>query len=259
MKKLVLIFLFTNFLFLGIFGQYTIQLMNGKVLSVISYDDSLFTTIHFKADKNYLKNIEIEEKNFQLKSDLLNRKEKDPQFNQEKYDLLLRKKTKALKPIEYFESSIDKEEAFSLTDQKGKEKVYYFFEENLGNYYQIDEMRMFINGEKDARKFYKGKTAFWGGVGFGAAGSYASGLGVGTIAAPVVWTLGTLLPVLKIKGKWISDPKYKQYESYKAGFEKTARTKNIFKGLLGSTIGMVSGALIYAVIHPDEVRETGAR
>jgi hypothetical protein len=257
MKKNTLVLYFLNLLSITVFAQYKIQLMNGKQINIVSFDDSLFTTINFKYDKNYIKNIEIEAGNFQLKSDLLNRKEKDSEFSQDKYDLVLKNKTKPLKPIVLTESSIDKEEVFSLTDSNGKEKLFYFYEENIGNYYQVDEMRMFINGEKDARKYYKAKTAFWGGVGFGAVGSYVSGLGVATIATPVVWTLGTLIPTLKIKGKWISDVKYKQHESYKAGFEKTARTKNILRGLLGSTIGMVSGALIYGLINPDEIRETG--
>ena len=255
MKKYFIVLSFIFSINAEFFAQHTIQLMNGGILHVISYDDSLFASIHYKADKNYFKNLEIEHENFQLKSDLLDKKTNDQKFTQQKFDALLKRKTKPLKPIKIFDGSVDKEDAFSLLDAKGKEKLYYFYDESLGNYYEVEDMRMFINGEKDARKFYKGNTAFWGGIGFGAVGAYASGLGAATIAMPVVWTLGTLIPTLKIKGKWIGDPKYKQYESYKSGFEKTARTKNIIRGLIGSTIGMVFGAAVYAISNPDEIKQ----
>ena len=47
------------------------------------------------------------------------------------------------------------EGVFSVTDSLGHEKVWYFMDTVFGNDLTVQQMRWYMNGERDARKGYK--------------------------------------------------------------------------------------------------------
>jgi hypothetical protein len=107
-------------------------------------------------------------------------------------------------------------------------------------------MQDFIYGERDALMKYRGRAAFWGGMGFGAVTGFALQGSVFSVVTPFVWTLGATFPVIRIKEKYMSDPMRKT-QPYKSGFARTARTRNMIQGLKGSVIGLGIGILSYSI------------
>jgi hypothetical protein len=149
--------------------------------------------------------------------------------------------------------SMHKSEIFSLI-QNGEEEVLYAPDPILGDDLSVQEMRIFIAGERDARKYYDARPTFWVGFGASMAGAiFASGALLATLTLPVLYPLAQLIPVIKIKEKYISDPNHRYNEVYAAGFESVARSKKVLGGLKGAFLGALTGVLIVAIIAPDEL------
>lgn len=149
--------------------------------------------------------------------------------------------------------SMHKSEIFSLI-QNGSEEVLYSPDPILGDDLSVQEMRIFIAGERDARKYYDARPTFWVGFGASMAGAIlASGALLATLTLPILYPLAQLIPIIKIKEKYISDPNHRYNEVYAAGFESVARSKKLLGGLKGAFLGAAVGVLIIAIIAPDEL------
>ncbi len=142
-------------------------------------------------------------------------------------------------------TELNKSEVFSYV-HNGKEVILYVQDSAFGDVYSTDEMRMYLAGERDARKNYKANhIALIGYVLCGAA-SFAVGDGLLVLVVPPV-AYGTLQLIgkVKIREKYISDKDYKFNDVYAEGFEPPARSKKIIKGIAGSVLGSVNGLIIY--------------
>lgn len=226
-------------------AQYTFEMMNGRLLEVFDYNDSAFVDIKFKFDKNSMKNERIRLYNENLRFKLAD--EKGDDIGREQLDQLVKQKSKTLKSPKIKEGFVDRTEIFAIHEPDGSKEILYEHAEEIGNYYTVPEMQEFILGERDALLRFKAKRAFWGGVAFGALGGFAWQNSLFALTTPVIWTGITAIPTIRIKDRYMSDPTLRT-EPYKAGFAKTARTRNMLQGLMGSTVGTVAGLLIYAVI-----------
>lgn len=226
-------------------AQYTFEMMNGRLLEVASYNDSNYVDIKYYYNKNSLKNERIRLYNDELRYELADKK--GDQLSRAALDSLVEKKKKPLKEPNMKEAFVEPAEVFAIHHPDGTKEVLYEYNEVLGNYYTIAEMQEYVIGERDAIMRFKTRRAFWGGVAAGAVGGFAWQNSVFTVTAPLVWTGIVAIPVIRIKERHMSDPALRT-EPYKAGFAKTARTKNMIKGLQGSAIGTLAGALIYAVL-----------
>lgn len=226
-------------------AQHTFEMMNGRLLDVFSYNDSAFTDIQFSYDKNSMKNERIRFYNENLRYDLAEKRGDD--LSREQLDQLVEQRSKSLFPPKIKEGFVDRSEIFAIHEPDGTIEVVYVHADEIGNYYTVQEMQEFILGERDALLRFQSKRAFWGGVAFGAVGGFAWQNSVFSLTTPIVWTGITALPTIRIKDRYMSDPSLRT-EPYKAGFAKTARTKNMLQGLMGSTVGTVAGLLIYAVV-----------
>lgn len=144
-----------------------------------------------------------------------------------------------------------KSEIFAVIDD-GVENVLYGPDPILGDDLSVQEMRIFIAGEQDARAFFDTKPTFYVGMVLaGAAAVIANGAFIATFAVPIIYPLIQLAPVIKIKEKYISDPNHRYNEVYAAGFESVARSKKVLAGLKGAAIGALVGAVVIAIISPD--------
>lgn len=147
--------------------------------------------------------------------------------------------------------SMHKSEIFAIIDD-GVENVLYAPDPILGDDLSVQEMRIFIAGERDARAYFDTKPTFFVGVVLaGAAAVIANGAFLATFAIPVIYPVAQLIPVIKIKEKYISNPNHRYNEVYAAGFESVARSKKVLAGLKGAALGAFIGAVVIAIISPD--------
>jgi len=150
------------------------------------------------------------------------------------------------------EKAMHKSEVFAIV-AGGVEEVIYAPDPILGDDFSVQEMRIFIAGERDARQYFSTMATFWTGTGTaGIAAVLAQGAFLATLAVPIIYPIIQLLPYIKIKEKYISDPNHRYNEIYATGFESVARGKKVVAGLKGAAIGAVVGAIIIAIIAPDK-------
>ncbi|MCH2198225.1 MAG: hypothetical protein MK081_05545 [Flavobacteriales bacterium] len=141
--------------------------------------------------------------------------------------------------------SIHKSEIFSISFDDG-EWILYSPDELIGDDLTVDEMRIYIAGEQDARTGFKTGPTFIVGVLTGGATAFFAGGGlILTILPPVGYTILQLIPVIKIQGNSISNPDYKYNDLYAMGYERVARPKKLLAGLKGSFLGSVLGVTAY--------------
>jgi uncharacterized membrane protein (Fun14 family) len=209
-------------------------LMNGKLIEVENLNDTSFTNLQYVFDKNQFKRQQID-----LRSA---RKQKQP------YKLGFESEKGLEVPVVLRDGAMDREAVFSFQPAAGEEKVYYFYDEPLGNEISVEEMRAFVIGERDARFGVSGNAWLYGGMAVGLITGYAARGSVLALAVPPLVALTARIPVVKIKEESIQDSKYKFNEDYAAGYETYARSKYTRKALLGSAIGTAIGLLTYAVV-----------
>ncbi|HEY0978625.1 MAG TPA: hypothetical protein VGE21_14225 [Flavobacteriales bacterium] len=144
------------------------------------------------------------------------------------------------------------ENVFSVTDSVGREKVWYFMDTIFGNDLTVDQMRWFINGERDARKGYKP----WGPmiIGFvaGAAPVIALDMEVNSLLIPPVYAGIMAWPRVHVTRGSISDPNMEGDPYYAEGYSAAARPKRVVKSLLSSALGVAVGlAVRQLIINPN--------
>lgn len=226
-------------------AQYTFEMMNGRMLEVFSYNDTDYVDIKVRYNKRSRKMRRIESYNENLRFELAEKRGES--ISKVELDSLVEKMRKPLPEPRIKSGFFDSDEVFAIHKPGAERDILYEHNEVLGNYYTVPEMQEFIVGERDAIMRFKGNRAFWGGVAFGAVGGFAWQNSVFSLTTPLVWTGIVAIPVIRIKDKYMSNPAMKT-EPYKAGFAKTARTKNMLQGLKGSVIGTAAGILIYTVL-----------
>lgn len=215
-----------------------ILLLNGKRLEVYQFDDSTYVPLQYSFDKNYFKKERINLKAARKQETLYT-----TDFSTPKAQTI---------PVVMKVGTMEREEVFSVTYPSGREKVYYMYEEPLGNYFQEDEMRAYVYGERDARVALTGKGWFYSGLAVGAISGYALKTSVLSLAVPPVFALAAKIPIIHIKERYIADKAYQYNENYALGFERYARSKNAIEALKGSAIGTVFGIVAYAIIDNNK-------
>lgn len=144
------------------------------------------------------------------------------------------------------------ENVFSVTDSLGREKVWYFMDTIFGNDLTVDQMRWFINGERDARQGYKP----WGPmiIGFvvGAAPVIALDMEVNSLLIPPIYAGVMAWPRVNVTRGSISDPNMEGDPYYAEGYSVAARPKRVVKSLISSALGVAVGlAVRQLIINPN--------
>lgn len=148
------------------------------------------------------------------------------------------------------EFDIDKYRVFSYT-KGNKESVVYEFDTLTGNFLSVDDMKMFVYGERDAHETYNPIVSNIVGLGVGVAGGYLmhSESSFAYIAAPLVYMPITLLFSTRVNQKKLKDTKYLKEDEYLRGHERVARAKRTQGALKSSVAGMVAGYIISAIVN----------
>lgn len=144
------------------------------------------------------------------------------------------------------------EEVFSVIDSLGVERVWYFHDTVFGNDLTTEQMRWFLNGERDARNGYK---PIWPMV-----GAFATGAGLviglnwemnGLFLPPIV--AGAMaLPRVHITRGSISNPLMEGDEYYATGYARVGRSKRVIRTLISTFAGVAVGlAVRQLIINPN--------
>lgn len=142
-----------------------------------------------------------------------------------------------------------KSDVFSYTVGNNPEKILYARDTMFGDFYAVDEMRVYMAGQRDARENYHPRGTFW--VGFALCGTIAflGQDGFLTAMAPAgIYTLVQFIPRLKIREKTMSDPKYKYNDLYADGYEPPARSKKVLRAMGGGYSGAALGVTLWFLV-----------
>lgn len=139
---------------------------------------------------------------------------------------------------------LDLERVFSVTDEQGEEEIIYQMDTAVGNYFTEKEMRYYIMGEQDAMEGYRANWTVWVGVPTSAAVGYAVSSTIVVFAVPFVYLVAASLPKYKIREGSVSDPELLREPAYILGYERTARSKRLFKSLSSAVVGTAIGFVV---------------
>ncbi len=211
-----------------------LRLMNGQTLPVTDLDDSTYTELRFTFDKNHFKREKHHIRARRKAGDYFNTAITSPKAEQV--------------PVVLREGKQNRDNVYSALYPSGREKHYYFYDEEEGNYLTLEQMESYLAGQSDALTAAAGRGWFWAGVGAGAAAGFATRGSIWAVAFPPLFALSTQIPVVRIRDQAISNPAFKYDEDYAAGFEKQARSRNLIQALKGGAIGTALGLAVFAVI-----------
>src|SRR5690606_14961434 len=113
----------------------------------------------------------------------------------------------------------------------------------LNNWLTREEMSLYMQGERDARKGFKAKGAIIGSVSAGIIGGM-TGSFWGPIA-PYGFMALSGLPRVKIKKSTVSDTTFLKSDAYLLGYERVARQRLKTRSLIGGTAGLIVGYVLY--------------
>ena len=148
---------------------------------------------------------------------------------------------------------IDKYRVFSYT-QNNKETIVYEFDTLSGNFLKVQDMKMFVYGERDAHQTFKPRLTNIIGLGVGAAAGFMmqNDQNFIYIAAPVLFTVTTLLFPTKVNQKKLTDIQYIKEDEYLRGYERIARSKRTQGALKTSLVGMGAGFLLGLIVNSSK-------
>lgn len=140
---------------------------------------------------------------------------------------------------------LDLERVFSITDSSDNERLIYYMDTLVGNYFTVDEMRFYIKGEQDAMQYYDAYWAIWVGVPLTTGVGYVLSHSILVFAVPFLYVVGSSIPKYHLTEKRVSSTDLLKEPAYVLGYERTARGKRLFKslasGLVGTAIGFAMG------------------
>jgi hypothetical protein len=148
---------------------------------------------------------------------------------------------------------IDKYRVFSYT-QNNKESLVYEFDTLSGNFLKVEDMKMFVYGERDAYETYKPQITNYTGLAVGAAAGFMMQKDQSFIyiPTPLIYTALTLLLPTKVNQSKLKDTKYLKEDEYLRGYERVARAKRTQGALKTSLVGMGIGFLIGVIANGNK-------
>ncbi len=162
---------------------------------------------------------------------------------------------------------LSKYRVFSVTNAEGTEKIHYQPDSTMGYVYSVNEMRMYIYGQRDAFNAYQPLPMFILSytVGLGSvifdtyqftadpntpAGFFQRTPSMFPITVPLAFTIGAGLFAPKIRKEYASDISFMASEHYIMGFKKIAKYKRLKNAFFGSALGVISGFVVYGIGKP---------
>ncbi len=144
---------------------------------------------------------------------------------------------------------IDLDLVYSVKYSDSVETVFYRQDTLFGNYFTAQEVRYFMQGERDARRYYRCPAWSTGAFVAGFSGSLLGGINFALpFIAPFAYAGVTTAFRIKIKPGAVSNPNYLKYDTYLLGFEKEAKKHRIFRALIWGGAGMIAGIATSSII-----------
>lgn len=152
---------------------------------------------------------------------------------------------RGLRPRERAEPT---EDVFSVTDSLGHERIWYFMDTVFGNDLSIQQMRWYMNGERDARKGYKPWAPMIGGFLLGAGTVIALDLEVNSLLIPPAYAGLMAWPRVNVTRGSITDPGMEGDPHYAMGYAAVGRPKRVIRSLIATALGVGVGIFVRQVI-----------
>lgn len=145
--------------------------------------------------------------------------------------------------------NINPDRVFSVQYENGTEKIVFEPDPLDPSDFKPEEMRMFIKGEQDAKRYYHntGNKIVSAAIGAGAGLLSIYGLVVPALYSTVV---GGFSPNLSKHN--VSDPALRDNLNYREGYEKKCRDRKIRNSLVYGFGGFVVGFAAFAIFLPNE-------
>lgn len=160
--------------------------------------------------------------------------------------------------------SIDRERLFGIKYGNGDERIYYYYDTMVGNYFTVEETKRFIYGEHDAIRGYHPRMDFVGGflVGFAVALKISIDdsvlYSIPTIITPIpvfaYTAVVTLVPRIRGNKKKITNQAYIKDDSYLIGYERIARKKKFFSALSGGVAGILAATVVNIFAFHEKIQ-----
>jgi hypothetical protein len=144
---------------------------------------------------------------------------------------------------------VENDQLFAIKYHNGG-VFYYYQQDTITNFYSRDEMWLFTQGERDAKKGFRPKGAFIGSVISGLVGG-GSGFAFGTLGVflgpivPIAFFSTVGIPKVRIKHNTVSNPNNLDSDAYILGYEREARTKRRRWSMIGGGVGAAVGYIAY--------------
>ncbi|MCA6362983.1 MAG: hypothetical protein IM638_08085 [Bacteroidetes bacterium] len=142
---------------------------------------------------------------------------------------------------------IDQELVFSVKyGNTGQEVIFYKQDTLFGNYYTPQEVRYFLQGERDARLYYR--CPGW------TASAFALGVACGFtrsmwgLAPPFLFSGLSVAFRIPVRPGTVSHPQNLKYDTYLLGYEKYARQRRAMRTLAAGGIGFAAGFITSSII-----------
>lgn len=136
---------------------------------------------------------------------------------------------------------VDNYRLFGIRYANGTEQVIYREDSYDSLDFSVDQMRLFIRGEQDADRYFKGRANMAASFVFGAAASYFTIYGL--LIPPLYSTVvGAFSP--NVQKSPVSDPALRDVPEYVEGYQRKVRDKKIRNSLLAGLAGFASGFIV---------------
>ena len=120
--------------------------------------------------------------------------------------------------------------------------MIYFYDTTVGNVLSVIEAKMFILGEQEAGKNFKGRLPYVLGFMAGMIAPLALSNAVALSPLPALASTPLIyVPQVRVNTKDIANKNYLQYDTYLMGYVKVARKKNFIHALIGAGTGLALG------------------
>lgn len=136
---------------------------------------------------------------------------------------------------------LDLERVYSVTDSVGNKRIFYTMDSAFGNYFSQEEMRYYIYGEQDAMSTYKANWVVFSAVPIAGGGGLLLSSSFFVFAVPFLYVVGASIPKVTIKAKDIEHPEMLSEPAYVLGYERTARSRRLFKALISGVASTAIG------------------
>ncbi len=140
---------------------------------------------------------------------------------------------------------VDEVDLFAIKYYNGLIIYYYQQDTTIADDYTREEMWLYMQGERDAKKGFKARGSLIGsfitGVAGGLTGNFVAAVG------PFAYMGLSGITKIRIKHSTVSNPYYLDHSAYILGYERKARGRRRVMSLIGGGIGLAVGYSAYFI------------